>query len=114
MKRSQNGVRSIAPPGGTTCSFTWLSNCTSASLRRSTAAANGVAVDRAAQLRPQPGDGADVVLMRMGDDQAHQLVAPIGDEAGIGHHHIDLGVLRAAEADAAIHRQPSARRSGRG
>ena len=40
---SANGARSIAPPGGTTCSFTWLSSCTSASLRRSTAAANGVA-----------------------------------------------------------------------
>ena len=27
-------------------------------------------VDRAAQLRPKPGHGADMVLVRMGDDQA--------------------------------------------
>ena len=37
-------------------------------------------VDRAAQLAPQPGDGAEMVLVRVGDDQADQLVAPLGDE----------------------------------
>ena len=47
-----------------------------------------------------------MVLVRMGDDQAHQLVATIRDVAGVGHHHIDLGMRRAAEADAAVHRQP--------
>ncbi len=42
-KRSANGPSVKALPGGTTCSFTSDSNCTSASLRRSTAAANGLA-----------------------------------------------------------------------
>ena len=42
MKRSAKGFRSIVPPGGTTWIFTWFSNCASDSLRRSTAAANGV------------------------------------------------------------------------
>ena len=28
------------------------------------------------------------------------------DEAGIGHHHINLGMRRSAEADSAIDRQP--------
>ena len=41
-------------------------------------------IDRAAQLRPQPGHRADMVLVRVGDDQAHQLVAAIGDVAGVG------------------------------
>ena len=49
-----------------------------------------------------------MVLVRVGDDQAHQLVAAIGDVARIGHHHVDLGMRRTAEADAAVHRQPFA------
>ena len=40
---SENGASSNAPPGGMTCSFTSSSSCASPSLRRSTAAANGVA-----------------------------------------------------------------------
>ena len=43
MKRSLNGARSMLPPGGMTCTFTWLTSCASPSLRRSTAAAKGVA-----------------------------------------------------------------------
>ena len=60
-------------------------------------------IDRAAQGSPQMRDRADMVFMGMGDDQADQPVAPLGDEAGVGHHDIDLGVLGTAEADAAIH-----------
>ncbi len=63
-------------------------------------------VDRTAKPRPQPRDRADMVLMRVGDHQSEQLVAPFGDEARIGHHHLDLRVRRAAEADAAIDREP--------
>ena len=44
----------------------------------------------------------------MSDDETDQLVATIGDVAGIRHHHIDLGMCRAAEADATVHRQPPA------
>jgi len=51
------------------------------------------------------GDGADVVLVRVGDHQAHQAVTPLGDEDRVGHHHLDLGVRRTAEADAAVDRQ---------
>ena len=42
-KRSLNGPSCKVPPGGTTCTFTSDSNWFSASLRRSTAAANGLA-----------------------------------------------------------------------
>ena len=65
-------------------------------------------VDRAAQRAPQIGHRPHMVLMRVGDDQADQLVAPVGDEARVGHHHVDLGMFGPAEADAAIHRQPCA------
>ena len=64
------------------------------------------AVDRAFELRPQPGHGADVVLVGMGDHQTDQLVLAVGDEAGIGHHDLDFRQFAAAEADAAIHGEP--------
>ena len=63
-------------------------------------------IDRAAHLPPQVGDCADVVLVRMGDDQGQQVVPPLGDETGVGHHDLDLGVLVAPETDAAVDRQP--------
>ena len=63
--------------------------------------------DRAAQLTPEMGDGADVVLVRVGDDEAQQPVPPLADEAWVGHHDLDLGQLAAAEADAAIDREPA-------
>ena len=47
-----------------------------------------------------------MILMRMGDHQTDQLVLAVGDEAGIGHHDLDLGQFAAAEADAAIHGEP--------
>ena len=68
----------------------------------------GGGVDRAAQLRPEPGDGADVVLVGVGDDQADQLVAAFGDVCGVGDHDVDFGVFRAAEAHAAIDGEPLA------
>ena len=64
------------------------------------------AVDRTFQLRPQPGYGTDVIFMGVRDDQTDQLVAPVGDEPRVGHHHLDLWQLAAAKANATIHRQP--------
>jgi hypothetical protein len=43
-----------------------------------------------------------MILVSMRDHQADQLVPAFGDEAGIGHHDFDFGVLVTAEADAAI------------
>ena len=65
-------------------------------------------VNRAAQVAPQMCHAADVILMRMGDHQADQLVAPLGDEYRVWHHHLDLGVFGTAKANPAIHRQPLA------
>ena len=67
----------------------------------------GGGVNGAAQLRPQPGDRADVVLMRMGDHKPDQFVAPFGDERRVGHHPVDFRRFRPAEADAAVDRQPA-------
>ena len=68
----------------------------------------GGGVDRATQLRPEPGDGADVVFVGVSDDQADELVAAFGDVGGVGHHDVDFGVFRAAEAHAAIDGEPFA------
>ena len=51
------------------------------------------------------GHGADMVLVRVGDDQADQGVPPLGDEGRIGHHDLNLGVLVAPEAYAAVNGQ---------
>ena len=49
-----------------------------------------------------------MILVRMGDDQAHQSISAVGDEAGIGHHHVHLGMRGATKANAAVHREPFA------
>ena len=76
------------------------------------------AVDRAFEFRPEPCDGADVILMRVGDDEAEELVFTVGDEARVCHHDLDLGEFAATEADAAVNGEPffagSLRAIGRG
>ncbi len=47
-------------------------------------------------------DGADMVLMGVGDHQAQKLVPPFGNEGRIGHDHIGFRQFVAAEANAAI------------
>ena len=47
-----------------------------------------------------------MVLMGMGDDQPDQPLAPRGDEARVGHHDLELGLVAAGEADAAIDGEP--------
>ena len=64
-------------------------------------------IDRAAQLRPQVGHGAQMVLMRMGDDQTDQILAAFGDEDRIRQQDLGLRRVVAAEADATVHRQPA-------
>ncbi len=70
MKRSANGARSIVPPGGMTCSLHLVEQPHLGQLAPQHGGGERRGIDRAAQLRPQPGDRADMVLMRMGDHQA--------------------------------------------
>ena len=63
----------------------------------------------AAQVRPQIGDRADMVLVRVRRDDAQQLLAAFDDKGGVGHDHVDPRlVLLLAEGDAAIEDQPLA------
>jgi hypothetical protein len=65
-------------------------------------------VDRAAEPRPQMADRADMVLMRVGDDEAGQVGLALGGEARIGHDDLDPrhGLVR--KRDAQIDHQPFA------
>jgi hypothetical protein len=47
-----------------------------------------------------------MVLMRVGDDETEQFVAPLGNKAWIRHHHIHFWMFRPAETQTAINRQP--------
>ena len=63
--------------------------------------------DRAAELTPEMGDGAKMVFVGVGDDEANEAVTPFGDERRVGHHDLDLRVFSAAKADAAIDGEPA-------
>ena len=66
-------------------------------------------IDRAFQFRPEVDDGAEMVLMGMGQHQADQIFAFLFQEADIGHDQIDAGqMLLVAKGNAEIDRQPAA------
>ena len=65
-------------------------------------------VDRAAQLRPEIGHGAEMILVRVGQHQADEIVAMLLDEGGIGHDHVDARHRLVAEGHAEIDHQPLA------
>ena len=65
--------------------------------------------DGRAQARIQQPYGADVILMRMGDDDRLQPVRLRLDERGVRRHQVDAGRgVHVAECDAAIDHQPAA------
>ena len=65
-------------------------------------------IDRHAQTRPQMTDSAHVVFVRVGDEDADQLVGLFGDEGGVGHHQVDPGAgFHVSERDAAIDHDPA-------
>ena len=66
------------------------------------------APDRAAQPLPEVGDGAKVILMGVGQDQAAEILAPLGDEARVGQDDLDPRQGLVGEADAQIDHQPLA------
>ena len=70
-------------------------------------------IDRHPEPRPQLDDGADVVLVRVGQHQAGKCAALLLDEAQVGQDHVDAGVVLALrEGDAEIDHQPLARIGG--
>ncbi len=65
-------------------------------------------IDRAAQPGPQRRNGADMILMGVGDDQPEQIGAVLLDEGQVGQDQVDAGHVRPGEGDAAIDQNPFA------
>ncbi len=67
-------------------------------------------VDRdPAQLRPEIGHRAEMILMRVGEQQADDVVPLLLEEAYVGKDDIDAGLGVAAEGDAHVDDEPFAR-----
>ena len=69
----------------------------------------GRRVDLDAEARPQLGKRADMILVRMGDDDADEILLHLLDEADVRHDEIDAGQVVAGEGDAEVDHQPLAR-----
>lgn len=52
--------------------------------------------------------GTDVIFMRMGDDEADEILLHLFDETRIGDDYFNTGFFRSCEADAAINHEPFA------
>ena len=73
------------------------------------AGGEGRRIDLDAEARPQLGQRADMVLVRMGDDDADEILLHLLDEADVGHDEIDARQVVAGEGDAEVDHQPLAR-----
>ena len=73
------------------------------------AGGEGRGVDLSAEARPQIGERADVVLVRVGDDDADEVLPHLLDEADVRHDRVDARQVLAGEGDAEIDHQPFAR-----
>src|SRR4029079_5657842 len=67
-------------------------------------------VDRRLETRPQLDHGADMVLVRVRDDDAGEVGTVFLDEAHVRKDDVDAGIVLAlGEGDAAVDHQPAAR-----
>jgi hypothetical protein len=65
-------------------------------------------VERHAEIRGEVGHRADVVLVRVGEDDAEQAVEPLLNELEVGEHQVDAGVVGIGEPHAEVDHQPLA------
>ena len=65
-------------------------------------------VERHAEIVGEIGDGADMVLMAVGEDDAEQVVAPLLDEGEVGQDQLDARIGRVGEGHAEIDHDPFA------
>jgi hypothetical protein len=65
-------------------------------------------VERRFQPRPEPRDGADVILMGVGQHDAEDVVGVLLDEAGVRQDNLDAGRGLVAEGHAEIDHDPLA------
>ena len=72
------------------------------------AGGEGRRVERNAEIGGEIGDGADMVLMAVGQDDAEQIVAILLDEGQVGEDQLDPGIGRVGEGHAEIDHDPLA------
>ena len=65
-------------------------------------------VDGHAEPRPEFGQGADMILVRMGDDEADEVLFHLLDEGEVGHDEIHARQILPRECEAQIDHQPLA------
>ena len=65
-------------------------------------------VERHAEIVGEIGDGADMVLMAVGEDDAEQIVAALLDEGEIGQDQLDARISGIGEGQAEIDHHPFA------
>ena len=65
-------------------------------------------VERHAEILGQVRQRADMVLMPVRQHDTDQIVEPFLDELQVGQDHVDAGILRIGEGDAAIDHHPLA------
>jgi hypothetical protein len=65
-------------------------------------------VERHAEIVGEIRNGADMVLMAVGEDDAEQVLAPLLDEGEIGQDQFDAGIGRIGEGEAKVDHDPFA------
>ena len=65
------------------------------------------AVDRATEPRPHIGNGTEMILMAVSENQTGKRVAPLFNETEVGKHHIDARHAVVRKGDAEINHQPA-------
>ena len=65
-------------------------------------------IDRHAEIGCEVWHGADVIFMRMGENDSFKLLRPLLDEFEVGEHKVHPGILAARESHAQIDHQPLA------
>ena len=96
-----------------TFSSTSPSSPASSSLPRDQVGGERRRIERHAEIGGEIGHRADMVLMRVGQDDAEQVVAPFLDEVEIGEDQVDAGIVGRREGHAEIDHQPLAAGSRR-
>ena len=69
-------------------------------------------IDRATQTRPEMGNGADVIFMRVGKDEAEQVIDMVLDVTRVGHDEVYARRAVIAEGDTEIDHDPLPRLGG--
>ncbi len=114
IRVSSNGPRLMVPLSGTSVMLDLVQQAGLAQLLAQQEGGEGRGVERRLEPRPQPGDGADMVLVGVGQHDAEDVVGVLLDEGRVGQDDLDARRGLVAEGHAQVDHDPLARvRPGR-